>query len=91
LAALGWFHLALGVVAFIVGLGLLRGRRWGRVAAMVLACLAILVNFAFIAIYPLWDVTAIILAAITIYAVAAHGSELADAYSSPWPGGTNVD
>jgi hypothetical protein len=83
LSVLAWLHLALGAIAVTVGYGLLRGRRWARWTAIVLACLAILVNFAFVAVYPTWAVIAIAFAAIVIYAVAAHGSEMADAYSGP--------
>ena len=81
LVALAWFHAALGAAAVVVGLGLLRGRAWARWTAVVFACVAILVNFVFIALYPAWAIAAIIFAAILIYAVAVHGSEMADAYS----------
>jgi hypothetical protein len=83
LTALAWLHVVLGATAVTVGFSLLRGRRWARLSAVVLACLAILVNFAFIAIYPIWAVIAIAFAAIVIYAVAVHGSEMAGAYSGP--------
>jgi hypothetical protein len=81
LEALAWLHVVLGATAVIVGFGLLRGRRWARWTAIVLAFVAILVNFAFIAVYPIWAVVAIAFAAIVIYAVVVHGSEMADAYS----------
>lgn len=83
LTALAWLHVVLGAIAVTVGFSLLRGRRWARSSAVVLACLAILVNFAFIAVYPIWAVIAITFAAIVIYAVAVHGSEMAGAYSGP--------
>jgi hypothetical protein len=81
LVALAWLHVALSAAAVAIGLGLLRGRGWARWSAVVLACLAILVNFAFIAVYPIWAGAAIGFAAILIYAVAAHGPEMAGAYS----------
>ena len=80
LDALAWFHIVLGTVAVIVGVGLLRGLRWARVAAVFLAGLAALVNFAFIAVYPAWSVTALVMCAVVSYAVAMHGGEIADAY-----------
>ena len=83
LGVLAWLHIALGAIAVTVGFSLLRGRRWARSSAIVLACLAILVNFVFIAVYPIWAAVAIAFAAIVIYAVVVHGSELADAYSGP--------
>jgi hypothetical protein len=80
LTALAWIHIVLGAVAVTVGVGLVRGVTWARVAAILLACLAAVVNFAFIGVYPVWSITAIALTAIVIYSVAAHGSEVADAY-----------
>lgn len=80
LTALAWGHLVLGIVAGVVSVALIRGRRWGRVAAILLACLSAVVNFAFVSVYPFWSVTAIILTAIVSYAAAAHGSEVATAY-----------
>jgi hypothetical protein len=82
LDALAWFHLVLGAVAIATGLGLLRNRRWARVLAVGLCCLAILVNFAFVNVHPVWAVTASALAVLVMYAVVAHGSELADAYGT---------
>jgi hypothetical protein len=80
LTALAWIHLLIGGVAGVVGVGLVRGARWARLIAVQLACLIAIVNFASIEVYPVWSVTAIALTAIVIYAVVAHGSEVADAY-----------
>ena len=79
LTALAWLHLLLGAVALVTGMGLLRGLRWARVAGILLACAAILVNFAFVAVYPMWSVIAITLAGVIVFAVAAHGGEVAEA------------
>ena len=83
LGVLAWLHVAIGAAAVAVGLNLLRGHRWARWSAIALACLAMLVNFAFIAVYPIWAVIALAFAIVVIYAVAAHGFEMADAYSGP--------
>ena len=80
LTALAWFHLLLGVVAGTVGVGLVRGRRWARIAAIQLACLIAVVNFASVEVYPVWSVTAMALTALVIYAVVVHGTEVAAAY-----------
>ena len=80
LTGLAWLHIVLGAVAVIAGVGLLRGRGWARVTAIVLAGAAALVNFAFIGVYPVWATTALVMTAIVIYAVAAHGAEVAGAY-----------
>jgi hypothetical protein len=79
LPELAWIHLLLGAVAMATGIVLQRGRRWARVIAILLACLAALVNFTFVGVYPVWSGTAIALSSIVIYAIALHGSELAAA------------
>jgi hypothetical protein len=77
---LAWTRLLLGGFAVAVGVGLFTGSRWARIAAVVLACLIALVNFTAVQVYPVWSVTAITLTAIVVYAVVAHGAEVADAY-----------
>lgn len=79
--ALAAVHLVLGAVAAITGVGLFRGRRWARAIAVVLAGVAGMVNFTFVSVHPVWGVTAMVLAVVVIYAVAAHGAEVADAYA----------
>lgn len=80
LDALGWIHVALGAALMIVGGGLLLGQVWARVLAIVLACAAIVVNFAYAAAYPVWAVVAIAFSAVVLYATVAHGGELTRAY-----------
>ncbi|WIM98423.1 hypothetical protein ACTOB_002023 [Actinoplanes oblitus] len=80
LTAVAWVHLVLGVAALVTGVGLVRGLTWARVAAIGLAVLAALADFAFVAVYPVWSVTGIVLATLIAWAVAAHGGEVADAY-----------
>ncbi|AEV84901.1 membrane protein [Actinoplanes sp. SE50] len=82
LTALAGIHLVLGGLAVPTGVGLIRGRTWARVVAVVLATLAALVNFAFVAVHPAWSVIGIGLAALITWAVAAHGGEMAGAYGS---------
>ena len=82
LTALAWVHLVLGVVAVVTGVGLVRGFTWARAGAIVIGCLAALVNFVFLHTHPAWSVIAVGLSAVIVYSVAAHGGELADAYGS---------
>ena len=79
--ALATIHIVLGTVAVITGVGLVRGLRWARAIAVVLAGLACIVNFVYVSEHPVWGVTARAMAAVVIYAVAAHGGEVADAYA----------
>jgi hypothetical protein len=78
--ALAWLHLVLGVAAVGTGLGLLRGLRLARAVAIQLACLTIVINFAFVEVYPAWSVISISLACVICYAAAVHGGEVAGAY-----------
>jgi hypothetical protein len=80
LSTLGWVHLVLGVALMVAGAALIFGRVWGRAAAIVLAVLALFINFAYAAVYPVWSVVAIGFSLISLYAVAVHGRELTAAY-----------
>jgi hypothetical protein len=66
----GWIHLVLGVVVAGAGAGLLAGRTWGRVVAIVLALCSAVVMFAFLPQYPLWALCVIALSVAVIWAVA---------------------
>jgi hypothetical protein len=72
----GWTHLFLGVVAIATSFLLLRGNPVGRVAAIVIAVVSAVTNFAFVPAAPLWAAVAITFNVLVIYAVCAHGGEL---------------
>jgi hypothetical protein len=74
--AWGWVHLIIGVLAFCAGLGVLVGKTWARAVGIVLAGIAAIVNFAFIAAFPVWSIILITMDIVIIYALAAHGREL---------------
>ncbi|MGN6634553.1 MAG: DUF7144 family membrane protein [Oryzihumus sp.] len=75
-AAWGWLHLLIGVVAIAAGLAVLAGKLWARIIGMIMAGVSAIVNLAFIAAYPLWSITIIALDVMVIYALAVHGGEL---------------
>ncbi|HET6533595.1 MAG TPA: hypothetical protein VFH03_23655 [Actinoplanes sp.] len=79
LEVLATIHLLLGAAAVVTGVGLFRGDRWARLIAIQLGCLACIVNFALIAVYPVWTVIALAFSIIVVYAVAVHGPEVAGA------------
>jgi len=74
----GWTHLLVGLLVAFAGWGLLSGRTWARVAAITLAVLSAIANFAFIPYYPFWSLLVIALDVFVIWALAAHGGELRD-------------
>jgi hypothetical protein len=73
----GWIHLLLGIVVAAAGFAVMAGRTWGRVVGITLAMLSALANFAFIPYYPFWAITIIALDVFVIWALAAHGGEIA--------------
>jgi hypothetical protein len=73
----GWVHLILGVIVALAGFAVMAGRTWGRVVGITLAMLSALANFAFIPYYPFWALTVIAVDIFVIWALAAHGREVA--------------
>ncbi|GCB48444.1 hypothetical protein [Streptomyces sp. NL15-2K] len=65
----GWMHLALGVVAVLVSIGLLKVSAWARVAAVAIAGLVIIANFLSLPYYPVWSVVMITISGFIIWAV----------------------
>ena len=73
----GWIHLLLGLLVLFAGFAVLSGQTWGRVIGILLAVLSALANFAFIPVYPFWAITIIALDVFIIWALAAHGRDIA--------------
>ncbi|MGW3989068.1 DUF7144 family membrane protein [Streptomyces sp. NPDC004830] len=65
----GWVHLALGVIAVVVSLGLLRTALWARVVGVAIAGLVIIANFLSLPQYPVWSVVMIALSGSIIWAL----------------------
>src|SRR5690625_2617087 len=74
--AWGWTHLILGSVIVLAGVGLFAGQMWARVLGIALAALSAVLNFAFIAAYPVWSSIVIAIDVLLVYALAVHGREL---------------
>ncbi len=73
----GWVHIALGVVVAAAGFSVMHGSRWARVLAVVFASAAFLANMAFLGVYPVWAITAMVVDVLVIYALVVHGAEAA--------------
>ncbi|WP_412101967.1 hypothetical protein [Kitasatospora purpeofusca] len=67
LTSWGWIHLALGVLAIGIGIGLFRLALWARILGIVVAALLIIANFLSIPYYPLWSVTVMAACALVIW------------------------
>ena len=76
-AGWGWIHLIAGVIVFLAGFGLMAGQVWARTVGVVVASLSAIINFAFIPIYPLWSIVIIAINVAVIWALTAHGRDIA--------------
>ena len=74
----GWVHLVLGIVVAVAGAALFVGEMWARVLAVVLACLSIIANFTWLPYYPVWSMVVIAFNVFVIWAVTAHGGDIAE-------------
>jgi hypothetical protein len=73
----GWVNLLLGILVLVAGLALLGGALWARVAGVVLAVLVAISNFLWLPYYPVWSVIVIATSIAVIWALTAHGDEIA--------------
>ena len=74
----GWIHLILGAIALVAGIGLLTGALWARIVVIILAVLIAISNFMWLPYYPLWSALIIGTCVVVIWALAAHGDEIAE-------------
>jgi hypothetical protein len=74
--AWGWMHLLVGLLAALIGVGLLTGNMVARGAAVGLASFSALASLTFVGAAPVWSVIIIGIDVLVIYAIVVHGSEL---------------
>jgi hypothetical protein len=73
----GWIHLLLGVVVAAAGFALFYGQVWARVVGVMVAVVSAIVNFMWLPLYPMWGMLVIALDVAIIWALTAHGRDLA--------------
>jgi hypothetical protein len=71
----GWIHLVFGIILVVVGLYLMRGVTWARVAAVVVVAINMIGQFSFLGAYPGWSIVALAIDAFILYAIIVHGRE----------------
>jgi hypothetical protein len=74
--AWGWVHLALGVLILAAGFSLLHGSNWARILAIIFMGFSFLVNLAFIGVFPVWSIIAMIVDVLVIHALVVRGQEV---------------
>jgi hypothetical protein len=82
--AWGWTTLILGVIILFAAFGILQGKTWARIVAVILAALSAIDHFTTVRGYPFWSMIVILLNIFVIYALIVHGGELRqDGYQEP--------
>lgn len=74
-----WVHLILGAILVLSGLGIMSGNVLARTVGVVIAALSMLINFLWLPAFPLWAVIVIVIDALVIWALTAHGAEMREA------------
>jgi hypothetical protein len=74
--AWGWWHILMGVIVFLAGVGLLSGQVWARTVGVIIAVLSILANFAWLPWYPFWSILMIAVGVSVIWALTVHGRDI---------------
>ncbi|HEX3206729.1 MAG TPA: hypothetical protein VHQ68_10870 [Propionibacteriaceae bacterium] len=68
----GVIHLLVGLALLVIGVSLLRGQTWARVAGMVVAVISAILNFVFLPFSPLWAILIIAIDMLVIWALASY-------------------
>jgi hypothetical protein len=65
--AWGWFLLIVGLLQLAAGIGIFKGRGWGRLLGVILAALSAMLHIAFLVAFPAFGLITIALAVLVIY------------------------
>jgi hypothetical protein len=68
----GWIHLLVGLALLAIGIFLLRGATWARVAGMIVAVISAIINFAWLPYSPWWSLMVIAIDVLIIWALASY-------------------
>ena len=68
----GWIHLLVGLALLVIGVSLLRGQTWARVAGMVTAVISAILNFVWLPFSPWWALLIIAVDFLVIWALASY-------------------
>ena len=71
----GWVHLVLGLIGMAIGIGLVAGQTWARVAGIAVAVLVALANFAWLPYFPVWSLLIIAFSVVVIWALTTQMKE----------------
>jgi hypothetical protein len=73
----GWIHLIIGAIVFLSGLGILSGNVLARTVGVLVALGSAISNFIYLPIQPVWSSIMIAICVAVIWALTAHGRDIA--------------
>jgi hypothetical protein len=73
----GWWNLIIGAALVLAGLALFTGATWARIVAIIAASLSAIGQLFLVPAQPWWAFIVIAIDVLIIYAVTAHGREIA--------------
>jgi len=73
----GWIHLVIGILVFLAGLGIFSGNVLARTVGVLVALLSAVANFVWLPIQPVWSSIMIAICVAVIWALTAHGRDIA--------------
>jgi hypothetical protein len=68
----GWIHLLVGLGLLAIGVSLLRGQTWARMAGIVIAVISAIINFVWLPYSPWWALMVIGIDVLIIWALASY-------------------
>ena len=71
----GWLHLLVGLALLAIGIFLLRGATWARVAGIIVAAISAILNFVWLPYSPWWALLLIGIDVLVIWALATYLSQ----------------
>jgi hypothetical protein len=69
----GWVVLIVGILMVLAGFGIFTGATWARVLGIFFASVNAIIQLAYLAHFPLWSFTMILVDVLVIYGIAVHG------------------
>jgi len=76
----GWVILIIGVLLFLAGIGLFGGATWARTVGILFASVNAVLQLAWLAHFPLWSFTMVLIDVFVIYGIAVHGGREDEAF-----------
>jgi len=74
----GWVALVIGTLMLCAGVAILAGSMWARVAGVLVASVNLIFQLSYLAHFPFWSFTMILVDMLVIYGLVVHGGVVDD-------------